>query len=88
MNFDDISALDKADPLAKKRLEFDLPTNTVYLDGNSLGALPTAVKSRIADVVSKQWGNHLIRSWNDHHWIDLPTNVGDKIAPIVGAELV
>ena len=43
MNFDDISALDKADPLAKKRLEFDLPTNTVYLDGNSLGALPTAV---------------------------------------------
>ena len=87
MNFDDISALDKADPLAKKRLEFDLPTNTVYLDGNSLGALPTAVKSRIADVGSKQWGNHLIRSWNDHHWIDLPTNVGDKIAPIVGAEL-
>ena len=87
MNFDDISALDKADPLAKKRLEFDLPTNTVYLDGNSLGALPTAVKSRIADVVSKQWGNHLIRSWNDHHWIDLPISVGNKIAPIVGAEL-
>ncbi|MFT6507987.1 MAG: kynureninase [Colwellia polaris] len=86
MNFDDISALDKADPLAKKRLEFDLPTNTVYLDGNSLGALPTAVKSRIADVVSKQWGNHLIRSWNDHHWIDLPISVGNKIAPIVGAE--
>ena len=86
MNFDDISALDKADPLAKKRLEFDLPTNTVYLDGNSLGALPTAVKSRIADVVSKQWGNHLIRSWNDHHWIDLPISVGNKIAPIIGAE--
>lgn len=86
MNFDDITALDKADPLAKKRLEFDLPTNTVYLDGNSLGALPTAVKSRIADVVSKQWGNHLIRSWNDHHWIDLPISVGNKIAPIIGAE--
>ena len=86
MNFDDITALDKADPLAKKRLEFDLPTNTVYLDGNSLGALPTAAKSRIADVVSEQWGNHLIRSWNDHHWIDLPISVGNKIAPIVGAE--
>ena len=86
MNFDDISALDKADPLAKKRLEFDLPTNTVYLDGNSLGALPTVAKSRIADVVSEQWGNHLIRSWNDHHWIDLPISVGNKIAPIIGAE--
>jgi kynureninase len=86
MNFDDITALDKADPLAKKRLEFDLPTNTVYLDGNSLGALPTVAKSRIADVVSEQWGNHLIRSWNDHHWIDLPISVGNKIAPIIGAE--
>ena len=87
MNFDDILALDKADPLAKKRLEFDLPDNTVYLDGNSLGALPKAAKSRVANVVNEQWGNHLIKSWNDHNWIDLPTSVGDKIAPIVGAEL-
>ncbi|MFT5840887.1 MAG: kynureninase, partial [Flavobacteriales bacterium] len=45
MILDDIIALDKADPLAKKRLEFDLPANTIYLDGNSLGALPKSVKS-------------------------------------------
>ena len=86
MNFDDIIALDKADPLAHKRAEFALPTNTVYLDGNSLGALPKVVKSRVADVVSQQWGEHLIRSWNDHQWIDLPLRVGDKIATIIGAE--
>jgi kynureninase len=85
MNFNEIVALDKADPLANKRDEFDLPADTIYLDGNSLGALPKAVKSRVAEVVNQQWGSHLIRSWNDHQWIDLPTQVGDKIAPIIGA---
>lgn len=85
MNFDEILALDKADPLANKRLEFDLPSNTIYLDGNSLGALPLKVKSRVAEVVSQQWGNDLIKSWNNHDWIDLPSTVGEKIAPLIGA---
>jgi len=85
MNFDEIIALDKADPLANKRLEFDLPKNTIYLDGNSLGALPKSVKTRVAEVISQQWGNDLIKSWNSHNWIDLPVEVGEKIAPIIGA---
>lgn len=85
MNFEEIIALDKADPLGNKRLEFDLPVNAVYLDGNSLGALPKSVKARIAEVVSQQWGNDLIKSWNSHNWIDLPIKVGEKIAPIIGA---
>jgi kynureninase len=85
MNFDEIIALDKADPLAQKRLEFDLPANSIYLDGNSLGALPKSVKARLAEVISQQWGNDLIKSWNSHNWIDLPIKVGEKIAPLVGA---
>lgn len=85
MNFDEIIALDNADPLAKKRLEFDLPDNAIYLDGNSLGALPKSVKSRVAEVVSQQWGNDLIKSWNTHSWIDLPITVGEKIASLIGA---
>ncbi|WP_372761182.1 kynureninase [Pseudoalteromonas sp.] len=85
MNFNEIITLDKADALANKRQEFALPENILYLDGNSLGALPKAVKPRVAEVVAEQWGNHLIRSWNDHHWIDLPTRVGEKIAPLIGA---
>jgi kynureninase len=85
MNFDEIIALDKVDPLAKKRLEFDLPADTIYLDGNSLGALPKSVKLRVAEVVSQQWGNDLIKSWNSHNWIDLPVQVGEKIAPMIGA---
>lgn len=85
MNFEDVIALDKADPLANKRLEFDLPENTIYLDGNSLGALPKSVKSRLSEVVSQQWGCDLVKSWNSHNWIDLPITVGEKIAPIIGA---
>ena len=86
MNFSEIVALDKDDSLASKRDEFDLPENTIYLDGNSLGALPKAVKSRLGEVVNQQWGNDLIKSWNIHQWIDLPTQVGEKIAPIIGAD--
>ncbi|WP_299078443.1 kynureninase [uncultured Paraglaciecola sp.] len=86
MNLEDIIALDKADPLAHKRQEFELPANTIYLDGNSLGALPKAVKTTVAEVVTQQWGEDLIKSWNSHNWIDLPIKVGEKIAPLIGAD--
>ncbi len=81
----DITALDAADPFARTRQQFDLPPGIIYLDGNSLGALPRAVKGRIAEVVATQWGEGLIRSWNTHDWIDLPGRVGDRIARLIGA---
>ena len=81
----DITALDAADPFARTRQLFDLPDGIVYLDGNSLGALPRAVKARVNDVVAEQWGEGLIRSWNTHDWIDLPGRVGERIARLIGA---
>jgi len=81
----DITALDAADPFARTRALFDLPPGIIYLDGNSLGALPRAVKGRMAEVVATQWGEGLIRSWNTHDWIDLPGRVGDRIARLIGA---
>jgi kynureninase len=81
----DIAALDRDDPLASHRARFDLPAGVIYLDGNSLGALPHGVKARVADVVATQWGEGLIRSWNTHDWIDLPTRVGDRIGRLIGA---
>lgn len=77
--------LDRADPLAGKRAAFDLADGLIYLDGNSLGALPHGVKARVADVVAAQWGERLIRGWNDCAWIDLPVKVGDRIARLIGA---
>jgi kynureninase len=82
----DIAALDAADPLASLRDRFEMPDGIIYLDGNSLGALPRGVRSRMDDVVARQWGRDLIRGWNVHDWIDLPGRLGDRIAPLIGAE--
>jgi kynureninase len=81
----DAEALDRDDPLRAMRQHFELPEGIIYLDGNSLGALPKAVKARLADVVATQWGEGLIRSWNTYDWIDLPARVGEKIGRLIGA---
>ncbi|MFI5544806.1 kynureninase [Streptomyces sp. NPDC051815] len=77
--------LDAADKLATLRERFTLPDGVVYLDGNSLGALPANVAGTTADVVTRQWGELLIRSWDESGWWTAPERIGDKIAPIVGA---
>lgn len=76
---------DRTDPLAPCRDSFQLPEGVIYLDGNSLGALPKATLARLGAVVTQQWGRDLIGAWNSHAWVDLPLRVGDKIAPLIGA---
>lgn len=78
-------ALDREDPLASRRALFDLPQGVLYLDGNSLGVLPRNVPGRLEQAVRQEWGRDLIRSWNTAGWIDLPTRVGARIAPLIGA---
>jgi kynureninase len=82
---DDAAALDRCDELAGFRDRFALPEDVIYLDGNSLGPLPIAAKTRVADVVEREWGQSLIRSWTDHGWIDLQFSIGEKIARLIGA---
>jgi kynureninase len=76
---------DAADPLAGYRERFNLPENVIYLDGNSLGALPKATPKRVQEVVEGEWGGGLIRSWNDAGWFEAAGRIGAKIAPLVGA---
>jgi kynureninase len=76
---------DEDDPLASARDAFVLPGGLIYMDGNSLGALPRATAARIDEVVRVEWGERLIRSWNTSGWIDMPARVGDKIARLIGA---
>ena len=78
--------LDADDPVAAARERFVLPEGLVYLDGNSLGALPAAVPAAVSDVVEQQWGQDLITSWNTHDWWDAPRRVGARIARLIGAE--
>ncbi len=86
MTRDDARALDATDPLAGLRDRFVLPEGIVYLDGNSLGALPRATAARVAAAVGQEWGLGLVGSWNDAGWIDAAARVGGQIAPLIGAE--
>ena len=81
----DCQALDAQDALRPLRDHFTLPDGMVYLDGNSLGAMPRATAARVADVVTREWGQDLIKSWNSAGWFALPQRMGNMIAPLVGA---
>jgi len=82
---EEVHARDAADPLAPMRARFALPEGMIYLDGNSLGVLPAATMARMERVVTREWGQDLIGSWNTHDWIGAPTRIGDRIAPLIGA---
>jgi kynureninase len=81
----ELEDLDRADVLREFRGEFELPPGTIYLDGNSLGALARRARERVARVVQLEWGRDLITSWNGADWISMPQRSGDKIAALIGA---
>ena len=81
----DLEAMDRDDPLRALRDAFMLPDGIVYLDGNSLGALPRETPVRLQQVAAEQWGRDLVRSWTTHGWMDAPQRVGDRIAQLIGA---
>lgn len=78
--------LDAEDTLAHLRQRFVLPTEKIYLDGNSLGPLSRNVSENLALVTHEQWAEDLISGWNTHQWIDLPLTVGNQLAPMLGAQ--
>lgn len=77
--------LDEASPLAGVRELFLLPPDLVYLDGNSLGALPACVPAALEEVVHRQWGDDLVSSWNRHGWWQAQARVGDAVGRLLGA---
>lgn len=86
MSLEQARALDANDPLREVRERFVLPDGVIYLDGNSLGALPKATSPHLFDVIERQWGEDLITSWNKHGWIEWPQRIAAKLAPILGAK--
>jgi kynureninase len=81
----EVQQWDKQDGLRELRASFLLPKGAIYLDGNSLGPLPRNAAARIEAVVRGEWGDGLIRSWQDAGWLEAPARIGAKIAGIVGA---
>lgn len=81
----DCQQRDATEPLRSLRDLFSIPPGVIYLDGNSLGAMPTSAAARAAQVVTQEWGRDLITSWNSAGWFQLPQRLGDLIAPLIGA---
>jgi kynureninase len=81
----DCAARDAADPLRTFRERFHLPPGVIYLDGNSLGAMPLHTPGRLQSAIEQEWGHDLIRGWNSAGWYTLPRRIGDKIARLIGA---
>ena len=65
---------------------FHLPDGMIYLDGNSLGPLPKAATARMTTTMQDEWGEMLITGWNRAGWMEQPTQIGDRIARLIGAE--
>jgi kynureninase len=84
-DLDEARACDARDPLRGFRDQFLLPKGVIYMDGNSLGPLLRAARDRMSQTVEVEWGEGLVRSWNDADWIGAPTRIGAKIARLIGA---
>lgn len=78
--------LDQNDELAPLRNLFALPPNTIYLDGNSLGAQPRAALEQAQHIIRHEWGHDLIQSWNKAGWFNRPLSIGNELAPLIGAK--
>ncbi|MEL7197762.1 MAG: kynureninase [Pseudomonadota bacterium] len=83
---DRVAKLDANDPLREFRKEFQLREGLIYLDGNSLGAVPKATAAAMQHAVSQQWGEGLITSWLGADWVNSPRRIGDKLATLMGAK--
>ncbi|HEY4022770.1 MAG TPA: kynureninase [Pseudonocardiaceae bacterium] len=81
----DAAELDRTDELAFVRDRFTLPHDVIYLDGNSLGPLPKTTPGRLAEVIEREWGQRLIRSWNEAGWWTASQRVAERLAPLLGA---
>ena len=77
--------LDTQHAATDRRSTFHLPDGVVYLDGNSLGPLSVGAEEAITDAVRRQWGEQLIRAWNESDWWGAPERIGDRIGALVGA---
>jgi len=77
-------SLDATNPLAQVRDLFELPEGVIFMDANSVGPMPKAVRVK-AQRLLDDWVNLRRRGWSQRQWLDMPSLLGDAIAPMIGA---
>jgi kynureninase len=70
---------------SKTRSFFHLPEGVIYLDGNSLGPLPLSARERVDRLMREEWGQLLIKGWNQAGWMTMPRRIGDRVGKLIGA---
>lgn len=82
----DCQALDRADPLAALAAQFEPPpAGTIFLDGNSMGAMPLGAPARALQLLHDEWSAHRRHAWTVADWLDAPQRIGAAYAPLLGA---
>lgn len=81
----DAIAFDAADPLASLAELFELKPGTIFMDANSIGPMPKAVRSSAQGLLD-DWVALRRRGWSSRQWLDMPSLLGDAIAPMIGAD--
>ncbi len=67
-----------------RKEQFHLPDGVIYLDGNSLGPMPKQATSRMNQTLQDEWGEMLIRGWNDAGWMSQPVSLADRVGALIG----
>ena len=73
-------------PFTITKTLFEIPQGVIYLDGNSLGPLPKSAVPRVTRMMTHEWGKMLINGWNKAGWMQQPTNLGNRLGRLIGAE--
>lgn len=82
----DCAALDAQDPLAAMRERFEpAPHGTIFLDGNSMGALPRGAPERAMRMLRDEWSAHRRHAWTVADWLDAPQRIGAALSHLLGA---
>ncbi len=83
----DCIQMDRADPLRPCRDRFAPSRDgTIFLDANSMGAMPKDVPARLSRLCLEGWVEQRRRGWTKFDWLDLPHDIGAAIAPLIGAD--
>jgi kynureninase len=78
--------LDARDPLRDVRARFARTAeDTVFLDGNSVGAMPADAPQRVERMLNQGWRDARRRGWSRFDWLEKPWLLGEKLAHLIGA---
>ncbi len=76
--------LDAGPGLTGVRDLFEVPDGVIYMDANSVGPMPKGVRQKAQGLLD-DWMHLRRRGWSNRPWLEMPSLLGDAVAPMIGA---